>query len=180
MKTTQASLICVAVLVLPAGCGKHEPPIDPCPSHNSTTTLPPATQCGANTFGCLVNGKVWVPEKVNSHPHTKKLHADWHDGTFVVYGSKVVDDQYVGLVWLRVEDSLATEGTYALNNWTPGLGRFEDTLCSYQTDTSWGGQLTITKFDRSNYIISGTFEFTVVATGCDTIQITEGRFDVTE
>ena len=25
--------------------------------------LPPATQTGANTFGCLVNGQVWLPNQ---------------------------------------------------------------------------------------------------------------------
>jgi len=28
--------------------------------------LPPATQVGANTFGCLLNGKVWLPKGNNS------------------------------------------------------------------------------------------------------------------
>jgi hypothetical protein len=32
----------------------YPPPID-------YTVLPPATQTGAGTFGCLVDGKVWVP-----------------------------------------------------------------------------------------------------------------------
>ena len=28
---------------------------------NELNALPPATQVGANTFGCLVDGKAWVP-----------------------------------------------------------------------------------------------------------------------
>ena len=180
MKTNHASLICVAVLVLPACCGKHEPPIDLCPSHNSTTTLPPATQCGANTFGCMVNGQVWVP--VNDFIHgAKKLHADWYNGAFVVYGQRILQDTYESIVYMRV-DSIWSTGTFSLNNRRPGKGEYHNYLdsCDVQTDSTWGGWVAITRFDRTNYIISGTFEFTVVSTGCDTIRITEGRFDVTE
>src|SRR5256885_12886567 len=33
-----------------------------CNSVSPSETLPAATQTGANTFGCLVNGKVWLPK----------------------------------------------------------------------------------------------------------------------
>lgn len=41
------------------------------------------------------------------------------------------------------------------------------------------GSLSITKYDLANKIFSGTFEFTLFdpATSCDTIRITQGRFD---
>ena len=37
--------------------------------------LPPATQTGANTFGCLVNGKVWIPKGFSGTgtPNPKKI-----------------------------------------------------------------------------------------------------------
>jgi hypothetical protein len=34
------------------------------------------------------------------------------------------------------------------------------------------------KIDRTNYILSGTFEFSAVTENCDTVKITDGRFDV--
>lgn len=37
--------------------------------------------------------------------------------------------------------------------------------------------MSITRFDLSMGIISGTFEFTLSKTGCETISITDGRFD---
>lgn len=40
------------------------------------------------------------------------------------------------------------------------------------------GSLTITKLDRANRIISGTFKATLAKSGCTTIQITDGRFDM--
>ena len=48
----KATLILVLWLPLAVGCKKNE-----------LNALPPETQVGANTFGCLVNGKAWVPKK---------------------------------------------------------------------------------------------------------------------
>lgn len=39
------------------------------------------------------------------------------------------------------------------------------------------GTLNITRPDRSAGIIAGTFEFTLAQPGCDTIKVTQGRFD---
>ena len=41
------------------------------------------------------------------------------------------------------------------------------------------GRLTITRFENENeFIVSGTFEFTVLDNDGNEIQITEGRFDL--
>jgi len=39
------------------------------------------------------------------------------------------------------------------------------------------GQLTLTRLDEQAGIIAGTFEFTIAKPGCDTIRVTDGRFD---
>lgn len=50
-------LLLVIPLALLLGCKKTSPaPAD---------QLPPATQTGANTFGCLLNGQVWTPQGYN-------------------------------------------------------------------------------------------------------------------
>lgn len=42
------------------------------PTKTELEKLPPITQIGANTFGCLINGKAWIPENENlwltTHP----------------------------------------------------------------------------------------------------------------
>ncbi len=38
------------------------------------------------------------------------------------------------------------------------------------------GEVIITRLDR---IVSGTFNFSLAQTGCDTLKITQGRFDYT-
>ena len=50
--------------LLVAGCQKKDPtPADP------AAQLPPATQTGAKTFGCLVNGQPWTPNGNNGTPN---------------------------------------------------------------------------------------------------------------
>ena len=48
----------------------------------------------------------------------------------------------------------------------------------YSTTVNNPGTLTITRFDQDNFIISGTFEFTVVDNDGNEINITNGRFDM--
>ena len=40
------------------------------------------------------------------------------------------------------------------------------------------GKLTISKLDQSARIVAGTFYCTIKQTGCDTLRITDGRFDL--
>jgi len=53
----QASALLLAALQGLAQCKKY----DPSPEEQ----LPPATQTGANTFGCLLNGQPWSPSGFN-------------------------------------------------------------------------------------------------------------------
>ena len=51
-----AWLLIIALCSIFTACKKvKEPPTE-------LSKLPPATQTGANTFGCLVNGKAWVAQ----------------------------------------------------------------------------------------------------------------------
>ena len=43
-----------AILLLPLFCIN-------CKKTTQPPTLPPVTEIGANTFGCLIDGRVWVP-----------------------------------------------------------------------------------------------------------------------
>jgi hypothetical protein len=43
---------------------------------------------------------------------------------------------------------------------------------------SFQGELKLSKVDVSNKIISGTFWFNIKTDFCDTLKITDGRFDI--
>ena len=75
---------------------------------------------------------------------------------------------------------LIATGTYNLNSLNNSYARYSDILtsCDYEVDTIQSGTMNILKFDTINFIISGTFEFTIGTSVCDTIKITEGRFDL--
>ncbi|MEM1406716.1 MAG: hypothetical protein AAGG59_08080 [Bacteroidota bacterium] len=54
-----------------------------------------------------------------------------------------------------------------------------DIICFYEYENALSGAITISKFTIERpYIVSGTFEFTTALNGCDTIRVTDGRFDL--
>jgi hypothetical protein len=160
-----------------------------CKKNNNTTTdpnnvpgLPPATQSGANTFGCLVNGVPWVPQGSNG---TNNLSIDYdpgfNNGIFNIVAYKFIapiDEQ----ILLGVRDSL----NFINAPISLSLSRNSLYAISYKKDCDlWNrfpdvyseGMLTINKLDRNSRTISGVFNATMYKVGCDTIKITKGRFD---
>ena len=136
--------------------------------------LPPETQTGAKTFGCKVNGKVWVADA--PFPLVR-LTGSWYKGSLYIYAKRVKDNtnQYI---YIRRVNTNAI-GTYLLNNSLNDQRNIIDlkTGCDYYTDSLNTGHLTITRLDTINGIISGRFDFKIKQAGCPDIEVTEGRFD---
>ena len=88
------------------------------------------------------------------------------------------DNQYI----FMGGGSIAAPGTYPLDGVKAGV--YYSTglkgACS-EYDNAPGlamrGQLVVTRLDLRAGIISGTFAFTLSQPGCDTIKVTQGRFD---
>ncbi|GAA4352526.1 hypothetical protein GCM10023185_12320 [Hymenobacter saemangeumensis] len=170
-------LFLTAAAALFSACGKDDPdPVD---------QLPPATQTGANTFGCLVNGKPWGPRGNISYPNYTVSYDVFPDGglleiaTYRIYGSGTNDLQFLSL-WTK---QMNGPGTYSFLNTQTAIAGFADqrTNCDWRsrdsTTTYRRGQLTITRLDLQAGIVSGTFSFTLYKPGCDSIRVTDGRFD---
>ncbi|WP_394354461.1 DUF6252 family protein [Hymenobacter polaris] len=73
-------------------------------------------------------------------------------------------------------------GSYSLSNSQRSLASYTDyKRCRWTTGDSATtyrrGTLTITRLDLKAGIVSGTFNFTLYKPGCDTICVTQGRFD---
>ena len=136
--------------------------------------LPAETQSGKNTFGCRVNGKIWVAEA--PFP-ISRLTGGWYKGSLNIYGIKKKDNTSQHIYIRRVKTTAV--GTYILNNSDTEQVHFSDLSinCDYYTDSLNTGHLTITRLDTINGIISGRFDFKVKQTGCPDIEVTEGRFD---
>ena len=80
-------------------------------------------------------------------------------------------------------DSIPGPGNYSLNR-TPKTVFFTDsqnpTACQDYDGLAGQyrrGALTIKRLDRQAGIISGTFAFTLYKPGCDSVRVTQGRFD---
>lgn len=164
-------------------CKKHKPPGNP------VDQLPPQTQPGANTFGCLINGKVFLPKVPSLGPILQcayqYLNTNYSQGYFfqLSAGNKSNSSDVFGIGIFT--DSLAiTEGIFTLGDKQKGnsyglYSRFnypQSTII--YSESNLPGQLIITKFDEINQIVSGTFWFNVVKNPGDTIKITDGRFDM--
>lgn len=139
--------------------------------------LPPATQSGKQTFGCLVNGKAWVPQT------SIDAVAVFQQGILQISGSLNNPFQSIGLIIHEDVTPISTNDEYLLTNYPGSFSRVtieltEVTACIYEPQNTYSGIITITKLDRINYIVSGLFEFETVTIDCDTLRITDGRFDI--
>ena len=146
--------------------------------------LPAATQEGKNTCGFLVNGKVWVPSGDNGYPN---LSCDYDEtfmgGAFNINGYRYENGANNSISFVVASNNIQTTGLYKLNLRAGRVGRYINsvTLCSYEwSDTipNHNAFLNITKLDKQNRIVSGTFEFALVKQGCGEVRITQGRFDM--
>ena len=145
--------------------------------------LPPATQEGKNTFGCLVNGKVWLP-KGNAGGVSGSLDASYDSmqagGTFDILAHRILSDIDRNYIYIYMTN-LRAAGEYDLCCEQVGTALFDYSQdCNFDRDTlvHRAGRLVITKFDHSNRIASGTFEFTLFKSNRDTLYVTDCRFDM--
>jgi hypothetical protein len=152
-------------------------------------TLPPITQEGRNSFGCLINGKLYVPKGFEQNHPSFDMIVDptFNDGSIDI---KVFNKN--GDLTTRLNfgsDSISNVGLFILNtrvdfSYSIYSKSLSDNVCetpySYGSSSNKSGFIKITKYDLINGIFSGEFEFHFVNPDCglgDTIDITLGRFD---
>jgi len=162
--------------------------------------LPNATQAGANNFGCRVNDSNWMvsndplPDIGTSYSISNNRDSLWFfiggasNFTFYSIRFHILGMIHSGSVF-RLNDTaksfVSAEAVFL--NCLPS-----DTYGDHELLKSIDGEIQFTKFS-GNYqvpdccthgsydadaIISGNFWFTVVFPGCDTIRVTDGRFDI--
>jgi len=146
--------------------------------------LPAASQYGANTFGCLVNGKAFLPKTWGafSGPKLSANYTPSPTGGLVIYAVHKSEEGSISMVSLITDSLEVSEGqTLKLSTRAPGnAAGFFDYISgfNYNTDQKSPGTLTITKLDLVNKIISGIFDFDVSNSNGETVKITNGRFDI--
>ena len=178
-----------------------------CSSDDTTTPqqkLPSATTTGANTFGCIIDGKILLPRSGNTSQINPLSGADLTRGfaefDFDYYELEIIDHKSnprAGLFFHMHNAPANGIGTYIIDesNGMKGIDGyahnyiycnvFSSKTNSYQKYVSFqnSGNFTISRLTPSTgsgTIISGTFNCTVrnINDPTDEIEITDGRFDI--
>ncbi|WP_298390869.1 DUF6252 family protein [Hydrotalea sp.] len=174
MKNIQYTIGFIALIIL-TGCSSCKKTANPPP--DNPYGLPNATQTGANIFACLINGTPWI----------------FRGGGYAILNAKVRDtafsigayDSTTTIIYVLSVPS--TNKIYRLNDTTKVYGLrtvekscFQNYINGYGNIVpikSYDGEVHLTKVDSVNKIISGTFWFHIKTDYCDTIKISNGRFD---
>jgi hypothetical protein len=169
-------LLLIATLTL-SSCDKDN---DNPPPTNPVDQLPPPTQTGANTFGCLLDGQVFLPGN-----GTNPLDCVYQfvDGGY--YFSLQANKRDSNNIPLRLgcgtQKFQIFEGqSYQLKEKVDGnaYGKYSYAANFTYTSQLQTGELKISKLDFTNNIVSGTFWYDVIDYQGITHQIREGRFDM--
>lgn len=184
----------IFILGMLAACGGEfiPDPLDP--------RLPRYSEEGKNTAGCFINGEIWraigeADSPADSRNQYLQLTFTADNNTLGInmggYLGKSVDSlsTYVELVFIVDNRDTQFQSIRELRGQTftldgdQSFGRIIDSRDFFQYDACRGaGQLFIrhVKYvpdSDGDYIISGTFSFTISANSCETIEVRNGRFD---
>jgi hypothetical protein len=170
----------VALLLFGLVACKKDTPNNP----HDPNTLPPLTHEGKNTFGCKVNGEVWVAHAPFTVGGPIALSGSYnHENGGGDIDANLSTDIRLEQIRLYFRGIVAT-GTYQMylvSSTKSGMNYYTNPPnCSiYYHDTSNVGVMNITYFNYSSRIMSGSFQMDLINPSCpgDTIRIREGRFD---
>jgi hypothetical protein len=151
--------------------------------------LPPATQTGANTAGCLINGVAFLPK---GYFTTGNLVCNYIDGkdfllgireSTIQGGNENIRTILISSFNQNLHDNVGT--TFPLKDYGANSKSGEYVINAvafpdpdyYSTTSIVTGELKITHHDFNNAIISGTFWFDAINSNGEVIKVREGRFD---
>ncbi|WP_430816574.1 DUF6252 family protein [Carboxylicivirga sp. RSCT41] len=153
-----------------------------CKKETQEPELPLATQNGDNTFGCLVNGEVWLPKKgmITTPPLYVSNNSD-KDKRWTIIANNSLQTVNLTICKDSVLNGSSTFKIESINNCSSA--RFNDSSNDnkeyFFTDgDNYNGKVTITRFDLDARIISGTFYFDAISDKGNVVEIRDGRFDL--
>ena len=197
MKTT---ILILAAIFLVASCSKNDD-TPPAPLDQ----LPAITTTGANTAGCIINGKIIIPKNgINPTSGQDVNGLDAHRGInfdnipygndhFAVEFSNLKDKGNSYFIYIHLNNLINGSGNYALGQsngefWSNASNNpqilVRETFDGVSGKTFLSkpnfGTIVITRFDYQNKILSGTFTATLFNKDNleEKILVTEGRFDL--
>jgi len=160
-------------IVLFTSCKWLFPPVIP--------TLPPETQTGENTFGCYINGELFLNNVRWAWGNNLEV---WYvydllaDSTTFIIRSDYNDEnqQIVKRLIFTLDTNIVVNEK--VNEFLP-IKKVEYTYVGggFRVESNNVSSIIFTKIDTINHILSGRFEFDLVKGNGDTLKFTEGRFD---
>ena len=148
--------------------------------------LPAATQTGARTVGCLVNGKVFLPHKEGVNSPVNCFYQPDENGNyyFNMAFTDLRNGSSINVVIQTRKIFLKIGQKYELNknviddlDFIGGTGIYAPNGIRFYTTLNKIGELFITNLDFSKGIISGTFWFDAINSKGEKVEIRDGRFD---
>jgi hypothetical protein len=151
--------------------------------------LPPATESGANTFGCKIDGSFWVPAGFGIVPTAPILEARMAGTELYINARNFSSSPTESEFEIYIKNLIGT-GNYNLStgashpdysgNYAYYVHRKYTPDNEWVTTPPYSGTVTITKIDTTNHFVSGTFEFHAINlyNAPQAIAVTDGRFDV--
>ena len=165
--------LCIKIFMIAlifTGCDKDEP------TCQGIDCLPPATQTGAGTFGCLVNGVPYVDNSGRFNCFYQLVNGKYYFSISANFNNEI---KGIGLGSQEIE--LVKSSSYPLieikpNNFSADI--YFDANNNFETSSTSPGNIVITNFSTVNNIISANFEFIITNLTTGAIyKITQGRFD---
>ena len=148
--------------------------------------LPPETTTGAMTFGCKINGQIFLPKDGNGRPGLYVQYVNLGNVPDGGWHLNIPAYNYSTNKGVSIEtDSLfLTEGmTYQFKTTVGTANAFyreniPNGVNVYQKLDNDAGSLIVKKHDPIQRILAGTFSFIGTDGSGTKINITEGRFDI--
>lgn len=152
--------------------------------------LPPVTETGENTFGARLDGSFWTPAGFGIVPTAPLLEARFIDDNIKInarnFSISPTETEFE--IYLK---NVTETGVYLLNknvsiypnqteSYAYHIKRKLRPIDQWVTNANFTGVVNITKVDRVNKIVAGSFEFRAesMSNPGEFITVTEGRFDI--
>ena len=142
--------------------------------------LPPATQTGENIVACLIDGEPWVNDPNRTgEVNISASYYDLRDWIRIRTFNSKFDDPYTSYIGLTIQPPAT--GLIELDS--SSIKFFYRTITTQEKQYflhSKNGVIDVSLLDIEARIISGIFSGSLISEDLtDTLEITDGRFDVT-
>ncbi|MDR1372483.1 MAG: hypothetical protein LBJ17_05070, partial [Dysgonamonadaceae bacterium] len=146
------------------------------------TELPAETQTGANTFGCYINDSILFVTHWEFAPFTHgTIHAGFNRKETVLYVEAYSE---LGRINLNISNNIHIGKGESAPIFSGLFQPAENGPCFHFIEKNIG-EVTLSKFDTINRIVSGTFQFIgqcydplFEVPGDSTVNVSNGRFDI--